>query len=151
MLDRAIAQSGCGFPLPTQESQQRNGATWATSLGCPDVACLRAKPADQLLTASLSPTARRVPNVDGKVLPLQVPDALKRGRFHRVPFLQGTIADEGRLTVATTYDLAGRRLTAEGYPPTPSSPARSPGPRAWRPGTFGPTSTSSPTGTPWTI
>ncbi|MET9422598.1 carboxylesterase/lipase family protein [Streptomyces sp. NPDC006540] len=116
LFDRAVAQSGCGFPLPTQESQQDRGATWANALGCADVACLRTRPADQVLGASLTPTARWTPNVDGKVLPLQVTDALERGRFHRVPVLQGTTADEGRLTVATTYDLAGRQLTAAGYP-----------------------------------
>lgn len=116
LFDRAIAQSGCGFPLPAQESQQNNGKAWADSLGCADVACLRARPAGDLLTASARPTARWVPNVDGVVIPAQVTDALASGRFHRVPVLQGTTADEGRLTVATTYDLAGRRLTAEGYP-----------------------------------
>ncbi|MFK4598726.1 carboxylesterase/lipase family protein [Streptomyces pristinaespiralis] len=116
LFDRAVAQSGCGFTLPTQQSQQDRGAAWANSLGCADVACLRARTAAEVLGASLSPTARWTPNVDGKVLPLQVTDALERGRFHRVPVLQGTTADEGRLTVATTYDLAGRQLTAEGYP-----------------------------------
>lgn len=116
LFHRAVAQSGCGFTLPTQDSQQRTGTAWATALGCADVACLRAQPADRLLSASLSPTARWVPNVDGKLLPLQIDEALRSGRFHRVPVLQGTTADEGRLTVATTYDLAGRRLTAEGYP-----------------------------------
>ncbi|MFE6287122.1 carboxylesterase/lipase family protein [Streptomyces sp. NPDC057877] len=115
-FDRAIAQSGCGFRLPTQESQQNNGVAWANSLGCADVACLRAKSADELLRASLAPTARWTPNVDGRILPLQVTDALASGRFHRVPVLQGTTADEGRLTVATAYDLAGRQLTAAGYP-----------------------------------
>ncbi|GGP96259.1 carboxylic ester hydrolase [Streptomyces roseolilacinus] len=116
LFDRAIAQSGCGFPLPTHASQQNRGRTWADSLGCADVACLRAKTADELLTASTGPTTRWTPNVDGRVLPLQVPDALESGRFHRVPVLQGTTADEGRLTVATTYDLAGRQLTAADYP-----------------------------------
>jgi para-nitrobenzyl esterase len=116
LFDRAVAQSGCGFPLPTQESQQRSGTAWADSLGCADVACLRARPAADLLAAASSPTARWTPNVDGLVLPLQVPEALESGRFHRVPLLQGTTADEGRLTVATTYDLAGRQLTASAYP-----------------------------------
>ncbi|MFV0134361.1 carboxylesterase/lipase family protein [Streptomyces sp. HMX87] len=116
LFDRAIAQSGCGFPLPTQESQERTGAAWAGSLGCTDVACLRARPAADILAAAQAPTARWVPNVDGRVLPHQVTDALASGRFHRVPVLQGTTADEGRLTVATTYDLAGRPLTAAGYP-----------------------------------
>ncbi|TDT37290.1 para-nitrobenzyl esterase [Streptomyces sp. BK208] len=116
LFDRAVAQSGCGFPLPTQESQQRTGASWADSLGCADVACLRAKPAGELLSAAQSPTARWVPNVDGRILPLQITDALEQGRFHHVPVLQGTTADEGRLTVASTYDLAGRRLTPAGYP-----------------------------------
>ncbi|MBA9002979.1 carboxylesterase/lipase family protein [Thermomonospora cellulosilytica] len=116
LFDRAIAQSGCGFTLPTQAEQQRSGTAWANSLGCADVACLRGRSAEELLTASASPAARWTPIVDGKVIPLQVTDALESGRFHRVPFMQGTTADEGRLTVASTYDLAGRRLTAEGYP-----------------------------------
>lgn len=116
LFHRAIAQSGCGFTLPTQAEQERSGAAWAGSLGCTDVACLRGKSAEEVLTAATSPTARWTPNVDGKVLPRQVTEALERGRFHRVPILQGTTADEGRLTVATTYDLAGRRLTAEEFP-----------------------------------
>ncbi|HLL37784.1 MAG TPA: carboxylesterase/lipase family protein [Streptomyces sp.] len=116
LFDRAIAQSGCGFPLPTQGSQQNNGKAWADTIGCADVACLRAKSAAELLAASARPTARWVPNVDGAILPSQVTDALESGRLHRVPVLQGTTADEGRLTVATTYDLAGRTLTPEGYP-----------------------------------
>ncbi|WP_235017763.1 carboxylesterase/lipase family protein [Thermomonospora echinospora] len=117
LFDRAIAQSGCGFPMPTQEAQQSSGSAWATSaLGCSDVACLRGRSADQVLAASLSPAARWTPVVDGRVVPLQVAQALGTGRFHRVPVIQGTTADEGRLTVASTYDLAGRRLTAEGYP-----------------------------------
>ncbi|HWU08198.1 MAG TPA: carboxylesterase/lipase family protein [Streptomyces sp.] len=116
LFDRAIAQSGCGFTLPTLESQQSNGTAWAATLGCADVACLRAAPADRLLTASATPPARWTPTVDGALLPLQVTDALEDGRFHRVPVLQGTTADEGRLTVASAYDLAGRQLTASGYP-----------------------------------
>ncbi|MFI8193031.1 carboxylesterase/lipase family protein [Streptomyces sp. NPDC085946] len=116
LFDRAVAQSGCGFPLPTRESQERTGTAWARSLGCESVTCLRATAAEDLLAASATPTARWVPNVDGEVLPSQVTDALESGRFHRVPVLQGTTADEGRLTVATTYDLAGRQLTAADYP-----------------------------------
>lgn len=116
LFDRAIAQSGCAFPLPTQESQQRTGATWAASLGCSDVACLRALSADELLTAATAPTSRWVPNVDGRIVPLPITDALESGRFARVPVLQGTTADEGRLTVASAYDLAGRQLTPAGYP-----------------------------------
>jgi para-nitrobenzyl esterase len=116
LFDRAIAQSGCGFPLPTQTSQRSHGQAWAAALGCADVTCLRARSADELLTAPATATALWTPNIDGVILPSQVPDALASGRFHRVPVLQGTTADEGRLTVATTYDLAGRRLTAAGYP-----------------------------------
>ncbi|WP_233510975.1 carboxylesterase/lipase family protein [Actinomadura craniellae] len=116
LFDRAIAQSGCGFPLPTQDAQQGSGAAWAAGQGCTDVACMRGKTAEQVLAASLTPAVRWTPVVDGKVMPLQIQEALDTGRFHRVPVVQGTTADEGRLTVASTYDLAGRRLTAEGYP-----------------------------------
>ncbi|MFB4318274.1 carboxylesterase/lipase family protein [Actinomadura sp. 21ATH] len=115
LFHRAIAQSGCAFPSATRETAETTGERVATALGCADTACLRAKPADQVL-AGTAGRAAWAPIQDGVVLRGQVMDAFRTGDFPRIPVIQGSTRDEGRLTVATMYDLAGRRLTAEEYP-----------------------------------
>jgi para-nitrobenzyl esterase len=119
LFHRAVAQSGCAFPTPSLQTAETAGTRFATGLGCTDVACLRGKPADQVLAAGADPSAGRLPWTpieDGVVIRDQVTDAFRTGNFPRIPIVQGTTRDEGRLTVATMYDLAGRRLTAEEYP-----------------------------------
>ncbi|MFD0853840.1 carboxylesterase family protein, partial [Actinomadura adrarensis] len=56
------------------------------------------------------------PIQDGFVIRDQVMNVFRTGDFPRIPVLQGSTHDEGRLTVATAYDLAGRVLTPEEYP-----------------------------------
>ena len=119
LFQRAIAQSGCAFPTPTLQTAEAAGQRFASELDCTDVACLRGKPAEEILKASADPSAGRLPWTpiqDGVVIRSQVLDAFRTGAFPRIPIVQGTTHDEGRLTVATMYDLAGRKLTAEEYP-----------------------------------
>jgi para-nitrobenzyl esterase len=88
----------------------------AARAGCADpatqVACLRALP----VSAVLASGGFAAPNVDGSVLPEQVPAAIAAGRFNRVPVMEGTNHDEDRLFVAIQFDLAGRPVTAAQYP-----------------------------------
>ncbi|WP_437316900.1 carboxylesterase/lipase family protein [Sorangium sp. So ce385] len=73
---------------------------------------LRALPVADLLPH----TARFVaPAFGGDVLPESPAEALRAGRFHRVPVLSGATQDEGRLFVALFYELAGAPVTAERY------------------------------------
>lgn len=48
-------------------------------------------------------------------LPEGPAEALRAGRFHRVPVLSGNTADEARLMVGVFRELAGRPVTADGY------------------------------------
>ncbi|HEV2781791.1 MAG TPA: carboxylesterase family protein, partial [Actinophytocola sp.] len=80
-------------------------------VGCADVACLRAKPARDLLAQ----WPGGGPVVGGRELPLQPPDALRTDRFHHVPLLLGNTLDEMRLFVSLQFDAVGRPVTPEQY------------------------------------
>ncbi|WP_067829831.1 carboxylesterase/lipase family protein [Actinomadura kijaniata] len=112
LFHRAVAQSGCAFPTPDRRTAETAGERFATALGCADPACLRARPAAEVQAVP----GRWTPVEDGHVLRGQVTEAFRTGDLPRIPIMQGSTRDEARLTVATTYDLAGRRLTAEEYP-----------------------------------
>lgn len=69
-------------------------------LGCPTnaspeavAASLRSAPATKLAAVGLN-VAFRGPIVDGYVVPTAAPDALRVGRFHRVPLIMGSNRDE---------------------------------------------------------
>jgi para-nitrobenzyl esterase len=117
LFARAIAESGCLLGGPSRPLAELSGATFAARLGCADtatqVACLRGKPVDDILQVQggfgWSPVAGT------PVLPLQPAAAFAAGRYNRVPLLQGTNHDEGRLFVAIGFDLAGAPLTAAQY------------------------------------
>jgi hypothetical protein len=55
LFSRAIAESGCLFPAPTRQQAEKQGLALAASLGCARPAtagaCLRAKPAAEILKA----------------------------------------------------------------------------------------------------
>ncbi|GAA4623503.1 carboxylesterase/lipase family protein [Actinoallomurus vinaceus] len=116
----AILQSGgCGTtPL---DQARTSGTAFARSVGCTDpatmVACLRAKPAAELLDASATTNLTLVSG--GDVLPVPPADAVAAGRFAHVPVITGATRDEGR-----TFALGFVGTTAEQY-------------EAWVRGTFG--------------
>jgi para-nitrobenzyl esterase len=106
LFRRAIIQSG-GCPGQTLAAGRRGGARFARALGCRDVACLRRKPAGELIDAGPQPPA--TPTVDGDLLPL----APARGRFAPVPVLIGSTHDEAR---TFTQELAtDTRQAYEGF------------------------------------
>src|SRR6266536_1830786 len=127
LFQRAITESGpCTAPLPTLATAEGDGSAVAARLGCGDpatqVSCMRAQAVADVLAAG---GAFR-PNVDGSLLPQQIPAAISSGKLNRVPVIEGTNHDEDRLFVALQFDLAGKPVTAEQYPPwcRPRSGAR---------------------------
>ncbi|TCO65396.1 carboxylesterase/lipase family protein [Actinocrispum wychmicini] len=112
LFQRAIGQSfSCTTRFPTKQEGEALGTQVATQLGCADVACLRAKPVKDLLTAS--PAA--APVIGGREFPLEPADALRQDRFSHVPVLWGSNLDEMRLFVGLRHDLIGKPVTAAEY------------------------------------
>ncbi|WP_433268016.1 carboxylesterase/lipase family protein [Actinosynnema sp. CS-041913] len=84
-----------------------SGRAVAAELGCADLACLRALPAERLLD---HPQVMNIFQPFGyDELP---PDLLAAGRFARVPVLAGATKDEHRNIV----DIFRGEVTADGYP-----------------------------------
>jgi para-nitrobenzyl esterase len=82
-------------------------------------ACLRAKPAGDLLaksgTSVTNLTLQWAPAVGGSILPEQVQTAFEQGHYAHVPIVQGSNHDEGTLFVALGYGL-GLGVTPANYP-----------------------------------
>jgi para-nitrobenzyl esterase len=133
LFHRAIIESGpCSTPLSTRAPAQAAGASIVAKLGCDNataaqtVTCLRALSVPQILAAQGTITAANTfgsllaftPIVDGVLIPKEPILALVLGQFNRVPVIQGTNHDEGRLFVAGAFDLNANvgPLTAAGYP-----------------------------------
>lgn len=93
----AIMQSGSCVTSPLAQAEPA-GADFARSVGCTDpaamVACLRAKPATELLDASANTQFGLVSG--GGPLPTAPADAVATGRIQRVPMIFGANHDEGR-------------------------------------------------------
>jgi len=109
LFQKAIIQSGlCGSPNNTimaRDAAKRNAA-YASTLGCKAASmdCLRALDASKI-TAGSVPGRRPLGNLiwspvyGTPLLPLPLQAAFEQGKFHRVPILNGTNHDEGRLFV----------------------------------------------------
>ena len=125
LFQRAIVESGTFAlsqrPLATAEA---TGKTFATAVGCPDqtAACLRRVP----VSALVNNFGVEIPGVvDGKVLSQPIGTALARGRFARVPVINGITHDEELLFVdvgitvsqGTDMPLAGNPYNPVNYEP----------------------------------
>jgi para-nitrobenzyl esterase len=132
LFQRAVLQSGgCGAanltdvirpgagpggdtwkPLPLVE---RTGGELAGRLGCADpgtaVACLRAVPVEQLLSAG----GYWSPAVGTPTLPRRPSDLVGTGGLAPVPVLAGTTRDEGTLFTDQFYDRSDGPLTADRF------------------------------------
>ncbi len=104
LFQRAVLQSGaCSGPLwigPREAEVQ--GEKLAAALGCQDLACLRAAPVEQVLSALplkkrylLPPGVWWGPVVDGETLPFVPREALRRGMGAPIPLIVGWNRDEG--------------------------------------------------------
>jgi len=117
LFHRAIVQSaGCTGGFRERDEAEQQARDLATTLGCPDVACLRGKTAAELVAASGGGHDTYRPVIGGRLLPVSPAEAFESGRFNRVPVLYGGNHDE------ETGQLAGRELaglpplTADAYP-----------------------------------
>ncbi|EPD62449.1 carboxylesterase/lipase family protein [Streptomyces sp. HGB0020] len=106
------AYGDCG--ARTHQDAVAQGAAFAQKLGCATVACLRGKPAREILEAQGG--FDWAPVVGGAFLPVQPEQAIANGTASRVPVINGSNKDEGRLFAFSSFDLAGTPLTAEQYP-----------------------------------
>ncbi|MFC5218043.1 carboxylesterase/lipase family protein [Streptomyces coerulescens] len=111
-----IIQSGAygDCAARTHETAVAQGAAFAEKLGCTDLACLRAKPAAEILAAQNG--LDWAPVVGGAFLPRQPREAFARGAAAGVPVMNGANQDEGRLFAFGRFDLNGTPLTADQYP-----------------------------------
>lgn len=110
LFDKAIIQSGlCTSPgnNVSQADASRRNLAYATRLGCrkADLACLR-RITPQKVSSTTVPGLRPLGNLvwspvyGTPLLPLSLEAAFRDGKFHRVPVLQGTNHDEGRLFIS---------------------------------------------------
>jgi para-nitrobenzyl esterase len=124
LFQRAIVQSGT-FALTQQPlaAAEAAGEAFAKNVGCADqtAACLRSAPVSDLV----SNFGVEIPGVvDGSVLTQSIGTALARGRFARVPVINGITHDEELLFVdglgltvsqGTDIPLAGDPLNPANY------------------------------------
>ena len=127
LFQRAIIESGAyAVTLPTLAAADASGTAFANAVGCTnttDAGCLRALPVSTILAqeaasgaqGSLSQTTQFEPNVGTNILPAQPLLAIAFGAFNRVPVLQGSNHDEGRLFTALEFDTTGAPLMAAEY------------------------------------
>lgn len=120
LFHAAIVQSGAysDCDARTGERASADGAAFAAKLGCTEpstaVACLRSRPASQILAAQSGTDWG--PVTGGDFLPGRPITAFATGRAAPVPVLNGANSDEGRLFAFAQYDLRGAPLTAQAYP-----------------------------------
>ena len=119
LFSRAIAESGCLFPAPTRQQAEKQGLALAASLGCASPAtagaCLRAKPAAEILRAEAG--MGWSPVIGAPTLPESPITAFLTGHYTHVPLLQGSNHDEGRFFVGLDFDvLQGHPMTRQQYP-----------------------------------
>lgn len=86
------------------------GQLYGKQLGCADLACLRALPVKKILAVPQIMNVFQAYTYGNGVLPSLPSEALKAGRFHRVPVLAGATKDEHRIFVGMSYVVPGVKL-----------------------------------------
>jgi para-nitrobenzyl esterase len=125
LFQRAIVESdpmfGMGDPMQTLAEAEAGGQTFATAAGSDSLADLRLKaPADLIRAMGANAVAFGLrPNVDGHVLPHDLPEIIATGHGNGAALLIGSNYDEGtELLPATTPEglaaLARRRFGLSG-------------------------------------
>ena len=102
LFQRAIGESGAFFgttlALKPHTETEKTDTKFAESLGAHSLEALRAKPADQLLEASMKEASLRfAPNIDGYFLTGGATSIYAAGKQSHIPLLAGWNADEGNL------------------------------------------------------
>ena len=100
LFKQAVGESGAVFmltePVPPVSETEQTGVKFAESVGASSLQSLRAKPAAELLQASLKRTgaARFWPNIDGYFFPENPGATYSAGKQARVALLAGWNTDE---------------------------------------------------------
>lgn len=127
LFHRVLMASGIMPPaMDTPAKAAARGDGFAQAVGCPagpgQMACLRAKPVDALLSAS--PTYADIGRtgdvywksfIDGEVVTDNIFSAISKGKFNKVPIMVGSTQDEGRGFIPLGYDLDGTAMTQAEY------------------------------------
>jgi para-nitrobenzyl esterase len=121
LFQGAIGESGAFFGRPPAGSAmqalsetEKTGAKFAESLGAKDLAALRAKTAEELLSAAQkNPSMRFWPGVDGHVLPKDVATIFGEGKQSHVPLLAGWNAQEASWSVVYAKEKPTAQTFAE--------------------------------------
>ena len=119
LFHRAIGESGAFFTVgdgtlapKTLAASDEMGAKFAAEMGASSLAALRAKPADEVLKASMGPDRPWFsPNIDGYALPEVASTTFAAGKQSHVPLLAGWNADEIRAAVT----MAPEKPTAKSF------------------------------------
>lgn len=121
LFSRAILQSGaCSAIALDKPTAEKNGAAFASALGCNDpataVTCLRSRSLEDIVSKTPTDmggaTSLWGPVVDGIEWPKLPQKMLDEGDFNHVPTLLGTVKDEGTLFA---NNLAPGELTEAQY------------------------------------
>ncbi|MGW0822893.1 carboxylesterase/lipase family protein [Streptomyces sp. NPDC002845] len=116
LFARAVIMSGsCGIQSAAAgETQSR---AFVEEIGCataPDVlVCLRAKPASAIVAAQQKAGVR--PSLGGAAFPTDPAEAVRTGKFTRVPVMLGQTNSERGLSTFQNYDYTGNPMTAAQY------------------------------------
>jgi para-nitrobenzyl esterase len=99
LIAGAIGESGAmidpTLPAVPLAEGEKNGMAFATGIGAPTLAALRALPAEKLLEATATPGLPRFsPTVDGYFLPKRPAEIFAAGEQARVPLLAGWNSEE---------------------------------------------------------
>src|SRR5208282_2348286 len=96
----AIIESACiVFQYPQFVLEEVSGVPFVQALGCTTLACLQAAPVSAVLAAELPLGWVNVVGSNVPTLPVTPQQAFGDGDFNKVPVIQGTNLDEGRLFV----------------------------------------------------
>lgn len=135
LFARAVVQSApCGVASRPLAESTSAGRRFAAGAGCPGtvpatvVACLRRKPAADLLKAPTSGAAPWWPTSGTPVLPVPPLQAVAEGDHAKVPVLIGSTLDEGTIG-ALIVESGGVRLDAVSYPVVLATLFKGDGPR----------------------
>ena len=119
LYKKAIVESGgYAVQLPSHAAADASGASFSAAVDCAgtDLACLRKLSVPAILAAeNVASITQFEPDVGTAVLPTQPLIAFATGAFNRVPVLDGSNHDEGRLFVDADFDFLGMPLQPSDY------------------------------------
>jgi para-nitrobenzyl esterase len=119
LFDRAVVESIGNCQVLSHADAQKNGATFATAIGCTDAAtmvtCLRGKTPAEIIDAQAKSGVPWRPVVGGSAQPIAPTQAFATGVFNHVPVIMGNNRHETRAFVYEGNDLMRQPLTAAAY------------------------------------